>query len=67
METPGNLKKDAYHLLEQAQGIIEQAIRERRSMTPVETGLVTSLRATGEPMLLRAQEIQARLARTGVE
>jgi hypothetical protein len=67
MEFPGNLRKDGYQLLDQAQEIVAQAINEKRSMSATETALVASLRAEGEPMLLRAQEIQMHLARTGVE
>jgi hypothetical protein len=67
METPGNLRKDGYQLLEQAQEIVAQAVSEKRSLTIAETALIASLRGEGQPMLLRAQEIQARLARTGVE
>ena len=67
METPGNLKKDAYQLLEQAQAIIVQAVAEKRSLTTMESALVASLRSEGEPMLLRAQQIQTQLARAGVE
>jgi hypothetical protein len=67
METPGNLKKDAYRLLDQAQEIVAQAIGEKRSLTATETAVIASLRGEGEPMLLRAKEIQMQLARTGVE
>ena len=67
MESPGNLKKDAYQLLEQAQGIVMQAVAERRSLTTMESALVASLREESAPLLLRAKEIQIQLTRTGVE
>ena len=67
MESPGNLKKDAYQLLEQAQGIVMQAVAERRSLTTMESALVASLREESAPLLARAKQIQMQLARTGVE
>ena len=67
MESPNNLKKDAFHYLDQAQEIVQQAVRERRAMTATESSLVTSLRATGEPMLERAKEMELRISLLGVE
>ena len=45
METPGNLRKDGYQLLEQAQEIAAQAISEKRSLTIAETALIEIGRA----------------------